>query len=101
MYRQSLSGRVLPSKKKPKDFEEIKNTDLEESVPNWDISMPELQVLYHKVRMDEYFDFKYPVFSYWHMDCIDKSIKRRIPWLYPDSGKFYYHPYTPLTYFET
>ena len=74
--------------KVPNYFRNIKNRDLEPQIPLWNIQKLELDKLYHSVRLKEYFEDKYPVYTSESLSCKMKSIKRLIPWLYPEAGKF-------------
>ena len=66
---------------KPKEYENRINVALENSIPTWDISHVDLETMFHKTRLEEYFDWEYTTFG-----CFKKKIKRRITWLFPEDG---------------
>ena len=77
----------------PRDYTTRFNIALQGSIPIWDISFAQLQVLVHSIRLKPYYDWEYR-----DAKCVKKEIKRRIPWLYPVDGKF---QITSVTYYDT
>ena len=80
------------------DARKIKVTDFDNTIPEWDLTIQELQVLYDRSRFKRHFDWfansplevnaKYKlVGTTLVQSCSKTSFKRRIPWLYPDNGK--------------
>ena len=79
------------------DAKEIKVTDFDNTIPEWDLTIQELQVLYDRSRFKRHFDWfanspleinaKYKlVGTTLVQSCSKTSFKRRIPWLYPKTG---------------
>ena len=58
-------------------FQREFNDDLEQSMPQWNISVTELDVVFDKVRFERYLYYEN------NMD-----FKRRISWLYPPDGMY-------------
>ena len=56
-------------------FNYIFNDDLEQSMPHWNISYSELDIIFDKARFDRYLNYE-----------INPDFKRRISWLYPPDG---------------
>ena len=56
--------------------------DFDYLIPEWDITLSDLQEVYDKARFDRYLDWKQTYFF-----CFETDFKRRIPWLYPDNGR--------------
>ena len=79
------------------DAKEIKVTDFDDTIPEWDLTIQELQVLYDRSRFKRHFvwfansplevNAKYKlVGTTLVQSCSKTSFKRRIPWLYPKTG---------------
>ena len=75
----------------PKDYADYyirqRNTDLDQQVPRWDISLADLKRVYDQARFDTYLDWV----QFVKLDggsCSKKQIKRRIPWLYAKTGLY-------------
>ena len=62
------------------DYKRQRNTELDQQVPRWDISLTDLKRVYDQARFDRYLDWE---------SCSKKRFKRRIPWLYARNG-FYF-----------
>ena len=59
--------------------------DFDHLIPEWDITLPQLQEIYDTARFDRNLDWAQTYFF-----CFEKQFKRRIPWLYPENGKNWY-----------
>ena len=79
------------------DAKEVEVTDFDNTIPEWDLTIQELQVLYDRSRFKRHFDWfakdpleinaKYKlVGTTLVQSCSKTSFKRRIPWLYPKTG---------------
>ena len=79
------------------DAKEIKVTDFDNTIPEWDLTIQELQLLYDRSRFKRHFvwfansplevNAKYKlVGTTLVQSCSKTSFKRRIPWLYPKTG---------------
>ena len=80
------------------DFYVEHQTTAEENnlIPRWDISLAQLEPIYHQARLDRAYEWKYKRcadYSIYSRKCFHKMLPkkrymRRIPWLFPDNGKF-------------
>ena len=79
------------------DAKEIKVTDFDNTIPEWDLTIQELQLLYDRSRFKRHFvwfansplevNAKYKlVGTTLVQSCSKTPFKRRIPWLYPKNG---------------
>ena len=72
-------------------YSDKKNTDLEDKVTTWDMSAEDLQTFYDDARFENFLDWEYDDVT--NVDgkrqCKKVSLKRRIPWLYPEDGTFF------------
>ena len=69
----------------PINFKHQNNTVLENRVPTWDITFQQLLDFYDRARFERYIDFTYRKCCW---KCTkEKEFKRRITWLFPQSGK--------------
>ena len=99
---QALGNKYDPKYRKydynAADFERENETTAEDFllIPRWDISLSQLEPIYHQARLNRAFEWKYKTCSdsWRRTKCIawkrnnEKIFMRRIPWLYPDDGKF-------------
>ena len=84
VYKPKSNARVPTDTRFPGYFLNRKHVASEISIPVWDVDFSVLQVIYHKTRNEEYFDFEYTIQE--GKNCIKRQMKRMIPWLYPDGG---------------
>ena len=79
------------------DAKEVEVTDFDNTIPEWDLTIQELQLLYDRSRFKRHFvwfansplevNAKYKlVGTTLVQSCSKTSFKRRIPWLYPKTG---------------
>ena len=60
--------------------------DFDHTIPEWDITLQELQVVYDQARFERNLQWKK---KYWFIQkkfCFRMKFKRRIPWLYGQNG---------------
>ena len=62
------------------DFENIIYRTNEHSISKWDLTYAELKPFYDTARLTRDYECTYQVL------CFPKKKKRRLPWLYPDTG---------------
>ena len=71
-----------------KSYNKVKTHDFDHLIPKWDITLDELQEIYDKARFDRYLVWKITYPQTMFCSGYKKEFKRRIPWLYPDNGKY-------------
>ena len=95
-HNKLKSARIPNSPLIPPDFyRNIRTIDYDKYIPSWDITLPQLQVLYDEARFERFLDWSYWYgvpnrrWSAWQKLCHEMVFKRRIPWLYPKDGKLF------------
>ena len=61
-------------------------TDFDDTIPDWNMSLKRLKVIYDKARFERYLNWKKEPYIGWKKYCFTRSFKRRIPWLHLDGS---------------
>ena len=76
---KSIQSRTIKPENEPTAYRNKADTRLEKDVSTWDISYNELLPFYVKAYQQRFLEWKQK-----DKDCTERTIPRRIPWLFPE-----------------